>query len=397
MFEQGPASLTTGCDSAPTAPHGRTWCEVDVARLAQNVRELRRIARNGALLAPVVKANAYGHGLLPAARAFVAGGADWLCIDSLPEAAALREAGFTLPLLVLGWVPPEALADAVRLDVRLVVYDTDTVEALSAAAVAAGRTLPVHIKLETGNNRQGLLPQGALDLAERVAALPGVTLEGASTHFADIEDTTDHAFATRQLARFHETTGALRAAGHALPLVHCANSAATILWPEAHFGLVRVGIAAYGMWPSTATFITAVTSHRDQVDLRPALTWKTRVAQVKTVAPGETVGYGRTYQVTHPTRLAVLPIGYYDGYDRGLSNAAHALVHGQRAPVRGRVCMNMTMIDVTDVPEARPGDEVVLLGAQGGERVRAEQLAEWTGTINYEVTTRIAAHVPRIA
>jgi len=190
--------------------------------------------------------------------------------------------------------------------------------------------------------------------------------------------------------------GALRDAGHPLPLVHCANSAATILWPDTHFGLVRAGIAAYGMWPSTATFITALTTHRAKVDLRPALTWKTRIAQLKRAAPGETVGYGRTYQVTHDTRLAVLPVGYYDGYDRGLSNYAWTLVRGHRAPVRGRICMNMTMIDVTDVPDVREGDEVVLLGTQGAERVKAEQVAEWTGTINYEVTTRIGGHIPRI-
>lgn len=374
----------------------RSWCEVDTAQLAANVRELRRITRPDALLAPVVKADAYGHGLLLAARAFVAGGADWLCVDSLEEAAALRRAGFGLPLLVLGWVPPDALPEAVALDVRLVVYAAEALDRLSAAAIAAGRTIRVHLKLETGNNRQGLLPVEAAALADHAARLPGIVLEGASTHFADIEDTTDHTFAARQLARFREVSGALRDAGHDLPLVHCANSAATILWPETHFSLARVGIAAYGMWPSTATFITALTAHRQNVDLRPALTWKTRIAQLKTAAPGETVGYGRTFQVTHETRLAVLPVGYYDGYDRGLSNAAWTLVRGHRAPVRGRVCMNMTMIDVTDVPDVREGDEVVLLGPQGSERVRAEQLAEWAGTINYEVTTRIAGHIPRI-
>lgn len=379
------------------SPATRTWCEVDTAQLAANVRELRRITRADALLAPVVKADAYGHGLLLAARAFAAGGADWLCVDSLEEAAALRRAGLSLPLIVLGWVPPDALPEVVALDLRLVVYSAEALRRLSAAAVATGRTARVHLKLETGNNRQGLLPAEAAALAGEAARLPNVVLEGASTHFADIEDTTDHSFAARQLARFREVTEVLRDAGHALPLVHAANSAATILWPETHFGLARVGISAYGMWPSTATFITALTTHRHTIELRPALTWKTRIAQLKTVAPGETVGYGRTFQVTHETRLAVLPVGYYDGYDRGLSNAAWTLVRGHRAPVRGRICMNMTMIDVTDVPDVREGDEVVLLGAQGDQRVRAEQLAEWMGTINYEVTTRIAAHVPRIA
>lgn len=374
----------------------RVWCEVDAARLRGNLAELKRITRSGTHLAPVVKANAYGHGTLIAARAFVAAGADWLCVDSLDEAVVLRAAGIDVPVLVLGHVPVADAAEVVRLGVRLVVYNPESAEALSAAASAAGRTVPVHVKIETGNNRQGLLPDDALAFAARIARLPGLALEGASTHFADIEDTTDHDYARRQLAIFRAAVAALRAAGHALPLAHCANSAATILWPEHHFDLVRAGIAAYGMWPSKETFISALTTHRDQVALRPALTWKTRIAQVKSVARGETVGYGRTFQVTHASRLAVLPVGYYDGYDRQLSNLAYVLVRGHRAQVRGRICMNMTMIDVTDVPDVALDDEVVLLGEDGTERLTAEQLGDWMGTINYEVTTRIADHVPRM-
>ena len=374
----------------------RTWCEVDAARLRHNVRELRRVTRPEALLGAVVKANAYGHGLLLAARAFVDAGADWLCVDALEEAAALRAAGFDLPLLVTGHVLPADLPEAVRLGVRLVVYDGSAVETLSKAALSQARTVPLHVKVETGNNRQGLPHGEAIALAQRIAAAPGVTLEGLSTHFADVEDTTDHTFAREQVARLAATVDGVRATGVASPLVHCANSAATILWPDVHFGLVRAGIAAYGMWPSKETYITALSADRDELELRPALTWKTRIAQVKVVAAGEAVGYGRTYHVTHRTLLAVLPTGYYDGYDRRLSNLAHALVRGHRAPVRGRVCMNMTMVDVTDVPGVTAGDEVVLLGHQDGETLSAEQLAGWIGTINYEVTTRIAEHVPRL-
>ena len=373
----------------------RVWCEIDRQALGDNLRALRR-TNGSALCAPVVKANAYGHGLTLAAQAFLSAGADWLCVDALEEAEALREAKVEVPILVLGWVPPERLRDAVRLGVRLVVSDPALVQQLSDEAVAEGRNVPVHVKVETGNNRQGLLPPDALALAERAQRLPGLTLEGLSTHFADVEDTTDHTFARLQLARLQETVGALRRRGLRVPIVHCANSAATILWPEAHLDLVRLGIASYGMWPSRETYITALSTQRDQVALTPALTWKTRIAQLKTVAPGETVGYGRSFQVTHPTRLAVLPVGYYDGYDRRLSNLAHALVRGHRAPVRGRVCMNMLTVDVTDVPGVSGDDEVVLLGPQGDEAVTAEQLGDWIGTINYEVTTRIAAHIPRV-
>ena len=377
------------------ARRARVWCEIDCQALADNLRELGR-ANGNALLAPVVKANAYGHGLALAAGAFGDGGADWFCVDSLEEAAELRAAGRGEPVLVLGWVPPEQIPNAVRLDARLVLSDPAAARALSAAAVAAGREVAVHLKLETGNNRRGLLPPEAVRLAERVRRLPGLRFEGLSTHFADIEDTTDHGFARLQLARLRETVDTLRQSRLAPSVVHCANSAATILWPEAHLDLVRVGIAAYGMWPSRETYITALTTQRHRVALRPALTWKARIAQLKAVSPGETVGYGRSFQVTHPTLLAVLPVGYYDGYDRRLSNIAHVLVRGHRAPVRGRVCMNMIMADVTDVPGVTPDDEVVLLGRQGAETVTAELLADWIGTINYEVTTRIAAHVPRI-
>jgi len=180
-------------------------------------------------------------------------------------------------------------------------------------------------------------------------------------------------------------------------LRHFSNTAAALLWPESWYELIRLGIGAYGMWPSSETLVTAaLEGRRDAVSLRPALTWKTRIAQVRTAAAGAYVGYGRTYRCTHESRLAVLPVGYYDGYDRRLSNVAYVLIGGRRAPVRGRVCMNMTIVDVTHVPEAALGDEVVLLGAQGEERLSAEQVAGWIGTINYEVTTRINEALPRL-
>jgi len=232
---------------------------------------------------------------------------------------------------------------------------------------------------------------------KKLFADAGVEIAAVATHFADVEDTTDHAYARRQLATFREGLAALREEGLPNLKGDIANSAATILWPEAHVDMVRVGISAYGMWPSTETFVSAALTHRDRVVLRPALTWKTRVAQVKTVPAGKYVGYGRTYRTTHDTRIAVLPVGYYDGYDRRLSGAAYVLVRGMRAQVRGRVCMNMVMVDVGDVPGVRAGDEVVLIGRSGDDAVTAEQFASWAGTINYEVTTRIAESVPRIA
>ena len=376
------------------------WCEVDTSKLGANLARFRELVGRGPILAPTVKANAYGHGIEVAARAFLDAGADWLTLNSLDEARALRSLRVKVPLYLMGYVPLEELAEAVALDCRLVVYNPETINSLGAAlrSLPPGSRARVHLKLETGNYRQGVDLEGALGLAELIHRTAGVELEGAASHFADIEDTTDHTYARVQLERFHDILQALEAAGHHVRIRHCSNSAATILWPHTNLDMVRIGISAYGMWPSAQTRVSAVLEGRHGViDLQPALCWKTRIAQIKDVPQGAFIGYGRSFRTTHPTRLGVLPAGYYDGYDRGLSNMAHVLVRGRRAPVRGRVCMNMIMVDLTDIPEARLEDEVVLLGAQGEETLSAEQLAEWIGTINYEVTTRIAAHVSRVS
>jgi alanine racemase len=372
-----------------------SWCEIDSEALQGNIEALRALVGQDRLLAPAVKANAYGHGLEVCARAFVDGGADWLAVNALFEARRIRELGLDVPVYVMGYVAPDDVDEALSLGCHLVVYDSDVVEA--AARAAGPSPAQLHIKLETGNNRQGLAEDDALALARVIHADSRVQLAGLATHFADVEDTTDHTFAAAQMVRFHAFVSALAAEGIVVRYRHVSNSAATILWPEAHLELVRAGIACYGMWPSTETYVSALEAGRGRIQLRPAMSWKTRVVQVRDVPAGEYVGYGRTFRTTHPTRLAVLPVGYYDGYDRGLSNLAHVLVRGCRAPVRGRVCMNLTMVDVTHVPGVHVGDEVVLLGCDGDERISAEQMAGWAGTINYEVTTRINDRVPRRA
>lgn len=371
------------------------WCEVDTAALAANMRAFRALLAPQVLLAPAVKGNAYGHGLEVAARAFLQGGADWLCVNALYEARALRAAGITCPIYVMGYVDGPNLEEALLLGVRLVVYNLETIDKLGELAARLNRPAIVHMKLETGNNRQGVRLEEALVLAQRCRE-KGVMLEGMATHFANVEDTTDHGYAIHQLELFLAGVKALRAAGHPLPICHLANSAATLLWPQAQLDMVRVGIAGYGMWPSRETFVSAALQGRERIPLTPALTWKTRIAQVKDLEVGEFVGYGCTYMATHKSRLAILPVGYYDGYDRRISNLGYVLIHGQRAPVRGRVCMNIIMVDVTDIPQAHLEDEVVLMGGQGKERLSAEQVAEWAGTINYEIVTRIADHVPRV-
>ncbi len=375
----------------------RSWCVIDPAALRHNLLTLRTAMPSPTLMAPVVKSNAYGHGAIICSAAFIEAGADWLCVDSLHEVHDLRQAGFQVPILVLGHLPPHDAADAVALGCRAVAYDGAQLEALARAAQARGTVFPIHIKVETGTHRQGLAAPDALALARAIAQNPSLRLEGISTHFANVEDTTDHRYAQEQLQRFAAIADALTAQGTPPEIRSIANSAATLLWPHAHFELTRPGIACYGMWPSKETLLSAVLVGRQHLHLRPALTWTTRLAQVKEVPVGAFIGYGCTYQCTHPTRIGVIPVGYYDGYDRALSNLAHVLVHGQRAPLRGRICMNMAMVDLTDIPQAHAGDEVVLLGPQGDASISAETLAEWAGTINYEITTRIHEGIPRIA
>ncbi len=386
-------------------PCHASWCEVSREALAHNVAIFRRRLAPGARLGVVVKANAYGHGLEGVAPVLREEGCDWLIVNTVDEALALRACGDEGPIYICGPVPPWRAEDVVAAGARTVVYEGELAGALDAAARAAGRRVPVHVKIETGNHRQGLVVSDAITLGRLVDGLGGLELEGLATHYADIEDTTDHGFARPQLAAFEEARRAFVAVGLEVPMAHSANSAATILYPETHGDLVRVGISAWGLWPSTETWATALQVHAQArasgsegfvPELRPVLSWRTRIAQVKDVPTGGWVGYGRTFRATAPMRIAVLPVGYHEGYDRRLSNLAHGLLGGVRVPVRGRVCMNMTMVDVTHRPGVRAGDAVTLLGADSEERVSAEQIAGWMGSINYEVVSRIHASIPRL-
>ncbi len=276
------------------------------------------------------------------------------------------------------------------LDCRLVVYNRETIDKLGEI----GKQVKVHLKLETGNNRQGVLARNLLEFAKHIKTFGNIELEGLATHFANIEDTTDHSYAEKQLARFSDAIKSLETIDIEIPIKHCANSAATILFKKTHFQMVRTGISNYGLWPSNETYVSYLKEVGDGFELKPAFTWKAKIAQIKEIPAGELIGYGCTYKTTHETRLAIIPIGYYDGYDRGVSGA-HVLIHGKRAPLRGRVCMNIIMVDVSDIPEAKLEDEVVLIGRDGEEEVSAEMFAGWAGTINYEIPTRVNERIPR--
>jgi len=372
------------------------WVEVDGNALRWNLNQFRGRLNRSVALGAVVKANAYGHGLLEVAGLACTGGADWLCVNNLEEGLLLREAGRREKVLVMGYVPLDDLEAVVRHDLRLVVYNLETVARLERIASAQSKQAKVHLKIETGTQRQGIPEAEVEPIARRVLDSPGLALEGISTHFANIEDTTDHGYARRQMEVFERVGKALEAAGFRVPMRHAACSAATLLFPRTHMDLARIGISLYGLWPSKETFVSCLEHGQQTLDLRPVMTWKSRVAQVKTVPEGSFVGYGCTYRTTRETRIAVLPVGYHEGYDRGLSGVAHVLVRGKRAPLRGRICMNMCMADVTDIPGVGLEDEVVLLGRQGDERITAEQLAQWCGTISYEIVCRVHPSLPRV-
>jgi alanine racemase len=369
--------------------------DIDQNSLEHNIRQFRALVGPDRLLSVAVKANAYGHGLVASSRIMLKAGVDWLAVNALFEARILRAAGVEAPVYVMGYIPNDDLAEALELDVRFVVYNKETIDQLGEITQTLGKTARVHIKAETGNNRQGVLVDELVSFAQYIQEFDGIEIEGLATHFANIEDTTDHSYAEAQVKRFERLIQELKDVGITIPITHCANSAATILFPHTHFDMVRVGIAAYGMWPSQETLISAREDGR-ACDLRPILTWKTMVAQVKMIPKDSFIGYGCTHKTTRDTRLAIVPVGYYDGYDRGLSNNAHVLIHGKRAKVIGRVCMNIIMVDVTDILAVRVEDEVVLLGRQGEEVISAEQMGAWIGTINYEITTRINENIPRV-
>jgi alanine racemase len=304
----------------------------------------------------------------------------------------LRAAGIQARLYVVGPTFAAEAKEIVAANLDVVVFSSEQVAALAAAAVATGTVARVHVKIETGTHRQGVAPDKARELICQIDETAGVMLVGVTTHLADVEDETEHTFARTQLERF-------QAAVADVPTQvwrHCASSAAHILFPEARWDMVRTGIATYGLWPSRETRISADIVHGGALKLVPVLSWRTRIAQLNIVRKGHYVGYGRAHRVSSDRRIALLPVGYFDGYDRSCSGKASVLMNGHRAPVVGRICMNMTMVDVTDVPDARVGGVVTLLGADGEGTISADELAQWASTISYEIVARIHPRIPRI-
>lgn len=351
--------------------------EIDLAALRHNYQGNQAVVGNHVRVMAMVKADAYGHGLLPAARAFHAAGARIFGVAEVEEGVCLRQEGITGDILVLLGAPPDAAPEIIRHQLTPVVFDLNTAAKLSESAVKAHTKVAVHLKVDVGMGRLGIMPDEVPHFIEKINGLPGIALAGLFSHFplADVSDgaTTGH------VHRFNQIVKEVNERGRNPGLVHIANSAAVLRFPQARFDVVRPGITLYGCYPGEKE------RYSDILKVKPAMTFKTQVIQIKDLPAGHGISYGHKFITDRPTRLAVLPVGYDDGYLRRLSGKAHVLIHGSRVPVRGTICMNACMADITKLQDVRVGDEAALMGCQGDEAISADEIASWLGTISYEV------------
>lgn len=385
--------------TTPT-PNRPTWIEIDRDALINNIAQIRTIIGPEPLLTAVVKANAYGHDARIVAPIAQAAGVDRFAVASLSEGFELRQYGIERPILVLGYTPARLVDEAIRHDIQLAVYELESAREFDAVAAAMGQPVTVHVKVNTGMNRLGVSvgenvnedAQKALALFQALADLAFVEVEGIFTHFAS-SDLADKASAQEQFARFQHLLDVLETNGLRPPIAHAANSAAMLTMPETHLDMVRAGIAIYGLDPD-------VNDTPLPDGFVPVLTWKAEIAQVRRLDPGEGVSYGHEFVAERPTIAAVIPVGYADGFPRRPLTWESVLVRGQFAPILGRVCMDQAVIDVTDIVattgEVRIGEEAVLIGSQGQATLCAAEAGRRTGTINYDVVSRILARVPRV-
>ncbi len=365
----------------------RTWIEIDRAAIAHNYSLLRSLLSPKTKFMAVVKSNAYGHNFIDFSKEIAKLGADWLGVDSIVEGLALRKEGIKNPILVLGYTLPERLAEAAEAHISLTVSTFETLEAISKLDTA----LSIHIKVDTGMHRQGFQAEQMQEVISTLTSLPKhISVEGLFTHFAAAKNpgTTEKTLA--QIAEFEMWQKAFGDAGFS-PLIHASASAGAMVYPQAHFDMVRFGIAMYGVWPSSE-----VKGSEKGMDLKPILSWKTIIGEIKNVKKGEGVGYDFTNILKRDSKLAICPIGYWHGLPRSVSNNGSVLVCGARAPITGRVSMDMITIDVTDIPDAKVGSVVTIIGRDGGEEIRADKIADPERTSEYEIITRINPLIKRI-
>lgn len=356
--------------------HHRSWLEVNLSTIQNNIRRFQELVGSPAGVMPEIKADAYGHGAVAVGRAALEVGCERLVVATVLEGEELRAAGIEAPIHILGSSLPQEIPHALANNLTLSVHEMESPRLISRDAVKRGITARVHLKIDTGMGRLGILPEDAAAAAVEISALPNMEIEALFMHFADAGD---EPYSHSQLARFHDACTNIEAAGVRVPFRHAASSAAAVLYPEAHFDMIRPGAGMYG-------YFSPAWVH-DRCPVEPALTWRCVVIQVKDYPPGLSLGYNRTFTTRRPTRIAVLPVGYADGYLLGFSNKCDVLIAGRRAPVVGMISMDYAMVDVTDLQDVAVGTVVTLIGKDGGEEITTEELADHADTIPYIITT----------
>ena len=368
----------------------RIQADIDLDAFAFNLESIKNNLKEDTKIITVLKADGYGHGALPLAREAVKDPRVWgVAVATVEEAEELRQGGIRKPLLILGYTYEENYEQIAREEFRPTVFKLSMARKLSQAAVKNNTVVNVHIKIDTGMSRIGYRDlETAVPEIMEISRLPGIRIEGLFTHFARADEKkTDPAYV--QFRKFQEFQKALEAQGLEIPICHCSNSAGIIRMPEANLNAVRAGVILYGLYPSEDV-------EKEPVPLKPVMELKSHIAYIKTVEAGVQISYGGTFTTQRETRVATIPVGYADGYARGLSNKGSVLIRGKRAPILGRVCMDQFMVDVTDIPQAQELDEVVLLGRSGDEQITMEELGELSGRFNYEFACCISKRVPRI-
>lgn len=367
--------------------NGRAWVEIDLDRLKENFRKVKEWVGPDKRILVAVKADAYGHSSVAVSKALAVEGVSVLGVASLEEAIEIKRGGAGVPVLILSPSSFMEIPEIVTEGFTSTVSNIEYARRLSGVAGAMDRKMEVHIEVDTGMGRTGVNYSGAADFIQQVCELDSIQVEGIFTHFASAE-ASDKTFALEQLKRFTQVLEDLRSRSVEIPMVHAANSASLLDLRESHFNMVRPGLVIYGMYPSKWV--------KRQIDVRPVMTFKARVAHLNSIRRGETVSYGRTYTAPKDSTVAVVSVGYGDGYSRALSNKGEVLIRGKRFNIVGVVCMDLTMVDVTGHPEIRVGDEVVLIGSSGEEEISADELARLSGTITYDVTCSVGPRVPRV-
>lgn len=371
-------------------PYYRVQARVDLNAIRHNLLEVRSKLREDTKLMVIIKADAYGHGAVPLAKAIGdSGRIDAYGVAIIEEAVELREAGITKPMLILGYTPEEQYDLVVAYEVAQTVFQYEMAEALSREAVRQGKTAKIHIKVDTGMTRIGFYDnEESIEVIKRITELPNLEIEGLFSHFA-CADESEKSSTIGQLERYIRFINRLEEENIHIPVKHIANSAGIIEFPQAYFNMVRCGIVTYGIYPSDMV-------NKEEIKLIPAMELKTHVIYVKDVEAGVGISYGATYVTDRKRRIATIPVGYADGYSRNLSNHGKVIIHGHYAPIVGRICMDQFMVDVTELPEVKQGDPVTLLGREGDSCILAEELAEWSHSFAYELVCTVGKRIPRV-